>query len=85
MTQLVRIRAAGADALVSEISRTLAFLDRVPEVRFEDVAYTCSLAEGDSSLVVIARDVQDLRARLSSALSRISAGAERLRDKSGTY
>lgn len=85
MTQLVRIRAAGADALVSEISRTLAFLDRVPEVRFEDVAYTCSLAEGDSSLVVIARDVQELRSRLASALSRISAGAERLRDKSGTY
>ena len=47
MTHLVRIRAADDTALVSEISRTLAFLDRVPEVRLEDVAYTCSLAEGE--------------------------------------
>ncbi len=85
MTHLVRIRAADDTALVSEISRTLAFLDRVPEVRLEDVAYTCSLGEGESCLVVIAHDVQDLRSRLSSALGRISAGAERLRDRSGTY
>ena len=85
MTHLVRIRAKDADALAAEISRTLAFLDRVPEERFEDVAYTCSFTEGDACLVVIAKDVQDLRARLSSALDRIVSGAERLRDKSGTY
>jgi len=85
MTQLVRISACDTGGLISEIQRTLSFLDRVPHVSLQDVAYTCSLAKGKAVIVIIAKDVPELRARLSSSLDRIKAGAVRLRDKSGTY
>ena len=85
MNYLVRICAKDNEVLVAEISRTMMFLDRVPEVRFEDVAYTCSFTSGPCRLAVIASDVPDLRARLASARDRIASGASRLRDKSGTY
>ncbi|MBO5642557.1 MAG: 4'-phosphopantetheinyl transferase superfamily protein [Kiritimatiellae bacterium] len=85
MNHLVRICAKDCDSLIAEISRTMMFLDRVPEVRFDDVAYTCSFTRGECRLAVIASDVSDLRQRLASARDRIASGAMRLRDKSGTY
>ncbi len=86
MTELVVVSAADEAALLAEIGRLVAFLDRVPDVPFLDVAYTCSLTRGPARLAVIADDVASLRARLVSARSRIASGAtRRIRDKSGTY
>lgn len=86
MTELVLVRAADETALVAELTRLVAFLDRVPEVALADVAYTCSLKAGACVLAVIADDVPSLRARLASAKGRLEGGsAKRIRDKSGTY
>ena len=86
MTELVVVSAADEAALLAEIARLVAFLDRVPDVPFLDVAYTCSLTRGPARLAVIAADVASLRARLVSVRSRIASGAtRRIRDKSGTY
>ena len=86
MTELVVLRAADESALLAEISRIAAFLDRVPDVPLADVAYTCSLTRGASALSIIADDVTSLRARLVSARGRIASGSSRrIRDKSGTY
>ena len=52
---------------------------------FADVAYTCSLTNGPAVLALVVSSVNELRARLFSARSRIAAGAARIRDKSGTY
>ena len=85
MSELVIVRAKDERALVEEIGRIVAFLDRVPEVPLVDVAYTCSFGEGESVIAVIASDVASLRARLASAASRLSGSVKRIRDKSGTY
>ena len=86
MSELVIIRAADVSAMVSEMNRVAAFLDRVPTVSLLDVAYTCSKTEGDSVIAFVADTVQDLRTRLGSAASRIGSGTlKRLRDKSGSY
>ena len=86
MTELVVLRAADDAALVAEIDRLVAFVDRVPDVSLVDVAYTCALTKGESVLSVLADDVPSLRARLSSARNRIaSPTTKRIRDKSGTY
>ena len=86
MTELVLVRAADEPALVAELARLVAFLDRVPEVALADVAYTCSRGTGPAVLAVIADDVPSLRARLASARDRLGSGtAKRIRDKSGTY
>ena len=86
MTELVILRADGEKALVDEIARLISFLDRVPDVDLADVAYTCSLTCGESVIAVIAEDVPQLRAKLSSARDRLSnPSIQRIRDKSGTY
>ena len=85
MSELVIVSAADDAALVSEIGRIVAYLDRVPDAPLRDVAYTCALSRGRSVLAVIAADALELRARLASAHKRLSAGAARLRDKSGSY
>ena len=85
MSELVIVRAASEGALVTEVTRLIAFLDRVPDVSLVDVAYTCALAHGTSALAVIATDIPSLRARLVSACGRLAAGVSRLRDRSGTY
>ena len=54
MTELVVLRAADEAALLAEISRIAAFLDRVPDVPLADVAYTCSLTRGASALPTFA-------------------------------
>ena len=83
--ELVLVSAADDEALVGEISRLVAFLDRVPDVPLADVAYTCSLTNGPAVLALVVSSVNELRARLFSARSRIAAGSARIRDKSGTY
>ena len=86
MSELVILRAADTDALVEEMRRVAAFLDRVSSVSLVDVAYTCSKSEGSSVVSFVVDTVQDLRARLESAALRIGGGsAKRIRDKSGTY
>ena len=84
-SELVLVSAADDEALVGEISRLVAFLDRVPDVPLADVAYTCSLTNGPAVLALVVSSVNELRARLFSARSRIAAGTAKIRDKSGTY
>ena len=84
MSELVAIRAESDGKLVEEMTRLVGFLDRVPDVRLIDVAYTCSRMRGGSVVAIIADDVASLRARLVSAKDRIGS-SRRLRDKSGTY
>jgi len=84
-SELVLVSAADDEALVAEISRLVAFLDRLPDAPLADVAYTCSLMSGPAVLALVVSSVNELRARLFSARSRIAAGAARIRDKSGTY
>jgi len=86
MTELVLLRAADEATLIAEMNRLVDFLNRVPDVQLQDVAYTCSLTSGSSSIAVIAQDVPELRTRLASAASRLASGTlRRIRDKSGTY
>ena len=84
-TELVILSADGEDALLAEISRLVAFIDRMPDARLIDIAYTAGLSRGASRIAVVASSCADLRQRLASATARISQGAARLRDKSGTY
>ena len=83
--ELVLMSAADDESLVAEISRLVAFLDRMPDVPLADVAYTCSLSRGAAVLALVVSNVGELRSRLVSARSRIASGAPRIRDKSGTY
>lgn len=86
MTELVILRAPDEKKLVAEIDRLVSFLDRVPDVELVDVAYTCSLTDGQSVIAIIAEDVSQLRMKLSSARDRLSnPSLQRIRDKSGTY
>ena len=86
MTELVLVSAEDEQSLVAEVKRLAGFLDRVPDVPLADVAYTCALRKGPSTLAVIAPDAAALRARLVSAVRRLEGGGvQRLRDKSGTY
>ena len=86
MTELVLVRADDEASLVSEARRVAAFIGRAPDVPLADIAYTCSLRRGPSTLAVIASDAASLKARLESAAGRMEGGvARRIRDKSGTY
>ena len=84
-SELVLVSAVDDASLVDEISRIVAFLDRIPDVPLADVAYTCSLTSGAAVLALVVSSVNELRARLFSARSRLAAGAAKIRDKSGTY
>ncbi len=86
MTELVILRAADDAALLGEMKRVVDFLDRVRDVSLLDLAYTCALTTGPAAIAIVAETVQDVRARLASAASRLEAGTvARIRDKSGTY
>ena len=52
-SELVLVSAADDASLVDEISRIVAFLDRMPDVPLADVAYTCSLTSGNSVLALV--------------------------------
>lgn len=84
MSELVVIRAENDEKLVEELNKVIGFIDRVPEARLLDVAYTTQFSKGESVISIIADDLQDLRSRLFSASSRVS-GMKRIKDKSGTY
>ena len=85
-TELVAVSAQNDAALAAELARLAAFIDRVPDAKIADIAYTCSLAKGDCVFAAVAASAQDLRDRLLSAKARIESGqTERIRDKSGSY
>lgn len=84
MSELVVIRAENDQELEAEINRLIGYIDRVPDARLVDVAYTAQYLKGESVITLIAENLQDLRVRLSSAVSRIK-GMKRIKDKSGTY
>ena len=77
MTELVLVSAADEPSLVAEARRLAAFIDRVPDVSLADVAYTCSLRSGPSTLAIIAPDAASLRSRLLSAVRRLEGGGVR--------
>lgn len=84
--ELILLAAADDAALCAEIDRLTAFLNRIPDVRLIDVAYTCARTKGPAVLALVVGSVADLRARLATARARIAAPATvRIRDKSGTY
>ena len=85
MTDLVLVSADGEEALVREIKRLIAFIDRVPDASLTDIAYTCSLTSGDSVVALIASSTSALHAKLVSAVGRIGSVSGRIRDKSGVY
>ena len=86
MTELVLVSADGEAALIGEIRRLVAFIDRVSDVSLIDIAYTCSLTHGSCTLALVVEDVASLRSRLVSVLGRLgSESVRRVRDKSGTY
>lgn len=86
MNELVVISAADETALVAEIRRLIAFIDRVADVSLLDLAYTESLTKGQCVLSLVVDSVPELRARLASAATRLASGSlRRIRDKSGTY
>ena len=84
-SELVLIRASDREALAALVVSVSNFLEQAPSALLKDVAYTCSKTKGQSTLAVVTQSVEDLRARLSLAASRMAAGAKRIKDKSGTY
>ena len=83
--ELVIVSAGDDEALVREMNRMAAFIGRLSDVSVLDLAYTASLSKGPAKVAVIAASASELAMRLGSAASRISQGAVRIRDKSGTY
>ena len=87
-SEVVLLSAADDAALVEKAGRLAHFLEQAPAAELSDVAYTCARdfsGNGTSVLAVVTSSVAGLRSRLVSASTRIAAGAERVRDKSGTY
>ena len=87
-SELVLLGAADADGLLECIRKVVGFLDQTSGVDLSDIAFTCSrnyVANRGATLAVVASTTGDLRSRLVSAAARIADGAERVRDKSGTY
>ena len=87
-SELVLLSAPDDDALLDEAGRLVHFLEQAPSVELSDVAYTCArkFSGGAAAiLAIVTSSIADLRSRLASATARIAAGAERVRDKSGTY
>ncbi len=86
-SELILIGAPNDDDLALTVRRVLGFLEHAPDVPLQDVAYTCAVSARHmpSILAVVASAVPDLRDRLSLALRKLEARANRIRDKSGTY
>ena len=89
-SELVLVAAESVQALCSELGRLARFLDQTHDAPLRDVAYTCACAykamqEKNAVAAFVVTSVGELHGRLISAMSRISGGAERIRDKSGTY
>jgi len=86
-TELCLIGAASDAALPEEVRRVLHFVEHTPDCALADVAYSCACtARGKTSvLAVVANSPVDLRDRLTLAHRKLSEGAGRIRDKSGSY
>ena len=87
-SEVVLLSAADDATLVEEAERLAHFLEQAPSIELSDVAYTCAkrFSGGDAAvLAIVTSHVAGLRNRLVSAAGRIAGGAERVRDKSGTY
>ena len=85
-TELVVLSAANDAALASQAARLANFIERIPDAKLPDIAYTCALETGHSVLAIVASSTDDLRSRLASARDRIaSPTVARIKDKSGTY
>ena len=87
-SELVLLSAVDDAALVEEAGRLAHFLEQAPAAELSDVAYTCARnfsSTGTAVLAIVTSSVAGLRSRLVSASARIAGGAERVRDKSGTY
>ena len=87
-SEVVLLSAADDAALVEEAGRLAHFLEQAPAAELSDVAYTCARnfsGTGTAVLAIVTSSTAELRSRLVSASTRIAAGAERVRDKSGTY
>lgn len=84
MSELIVIRAENDEALVKEIERILGYMDRVPEAKLVDIAYSAQLTKGESVIALIAETALELHSRLESSIGRIQS-AKRIKDKSGTY
>lgn len=73
-----------------DIPGLLSFLDRAGAAQLRDVAFTCARkwtasAPGSPTVAIVAQSVADLRSRLATAFARIEGGAEKIRDRSGTF
>ena len=87
-SEVVLLSAADDAALAEEAGRLAHFLEQAPAAELSDVAYTCARnfsGAGTAVLAIVTSSTAELRSRLVSASTRIAAGAERVRDKSGTY
>ncbi len=85
-TELVIVSAEDDAALLVELGRLVAYIDRIPDSSLVDIAYTCSLVRGPSRIAFVSSSTSDLRARMASAKNRIaSSDISRIKDKGGTY
>ena len=84
-SEVVVLRAADRAGLEAAVVSLGRFLDQAPSAPLKDVAYTCSLLEGPAVVAIVTQSIKELRVRLELVASRLSAGAKRIWDKSGTY
>ncbi len=89
-SELVLMAAADVPALCREIERLIGFLDQTHGASLRDIAYTCACtyreqAEKNAVAAFVVSSVAELQGRLSIVLPRVKGGAERVRDRSGSY
>lgn len=86
-SELVLVGAPSMLGLAEETARLASFLEQAPGVLLEDVAYTCALNAKNQNCIaaLVVSSVADLLERLRPLSSRIADGADRIRDKNGTY
>ena len=84
-SEVVVLRAADRAGLEAAVVSLGRFLAQAPSAPLKDVAYTCSLLEGPAVVAIVTQSIKELRVRLELVASRLSAGAKRIWDKSGTY
>ena len=89
-SELVLMAAADVPALCREIERLIGFLDQTHGASLRDIAYTCACAYRDQAeknavAAFVVSSVTELQGRLTVLLPRVKGGAERVRDRSGSY
>jgi malonyl CoA-acyl carrier protein transacylase len=87
-TELFILRADDRAHLRPQVQALLAYLDRTPDVRLKDLAFTLNtnLLSRGSRLAVVAGSLADLRSRLTRAAERLAdARCHLIRDVAGIY